>query len=507
MRSYKVFLNLISNLVMQLCAIIAGIIIPQMILKQYGSRINGFTSSINQFLGYFSLVEGGIGAASIVALYKPFADKDEKKIREIYHSTSSYLNKAGIFYMIFLMVLAIGYPVVIHSGLNTFLVRSLIVVIGFGKMIELIVLGRYRIILTADQNIGIYAFAQTIGYICTVQFAFLSVQFGLGIVEMQICIFMTYVLRTYILCKICKNKYRHIINIHKGQKISKIVIPQQSAALVHQIASMVAYNTDMIVLTFVVSLLEVSIYSVYSVLFNGIQSILTAFQNVITPAFGDMLSRNEEENLENAFSSYEFLYYFMTTTVTIGVILLIEPFIMLYSNGISDCKYWDAKIAAFFIVIFILNNFRLPGSILISAAGHLKQTQYFFILEAVLNLVISVILVKPLGITGCLIGTFFSGGVRLFFVLLYPYFKIHKFSLKIMLKRGVYNVVMIVAAWLGRTMLDGRVSNWFQFFCYGITIVIIVVTFQVIVAFFMDKREFKILVEKIRLILKRGRVL
>jgi len=505
MRSYKVFLNLISNLVMQLCAILAGIIIPQMILRQYGSQINGFTSSINQFLGYFSLVEGGIGAASIVALYKPFTDKDEKEIQKIYHSTSSYLNKAGIFYMIFLIVLAVSYPVMIQSGLDVILVRSLIIVIGLGKMTELIALGRYRIILTASQNIGIYAFAQTIGYISTVLFAFLSIQFGLGIVAMQIYMCLAYILKACILRMVCKNKYGNIICVQKEQRRSKIVIPQQSAALVHQIASMVAYNTDMIVLTFAASLLEVSIYSVYSILFNGIQSILTAFQNVITPAFGDMLSGDEEDNLGRAFSSYEFLYYFMATTVTIGVILFIQPFIMLYSDGVSDCEYWDVKVAAFFIVIFILNNFRLPGSVLINAAGHLKQTQCFFILEAALNLVISVILVKPLGIIGCLAGTLFSGGFRLFFVLLYPYFKILKFSLKEMLKRALYNIVMIVTAWSGRTALDGRINNWFQFFCYGTVTMIIVVIFQLIVVFYIDKGELKMVVERIKFVLKRGK--
>lgn len=504
MRSYKIFLNLISNFFMQLCAILAGVIVPQLILKQYGSEVNGFTSSINQFLGYFSLVEGGIGAASIIALYKPFADKDDGMIRKIFYSTSSYLDKAGVYFFAFLVLLAVGYPIFIGSGLDGLLLRELIMVIGLGKLIELIVLGRYRILLTAGQNIGIYAFAQTLGHVCTILVALLSVRLGVSIVGMQACIFLTSILKAYVLRGICRKMYGTITHKPANKNTDKIVISQQSAALVHQVASMVAYNTDMIVLTFATNLLEVSVYSVYATLFNGLQSILAVLQNVLTPAFGDMISRGERESLEKAYSLYEFAYYLITSTIAVGVILFVQPFIMLYTDGVSDYEYWDVGIAGFFIVIFLLNNFRLPGSALINAAGHLRQTQWFFIFEAVLNLIISIILVKPLGIVGCLIGTLFSGICRLLFVLLYPYYKIHRFSIKTLIKRGAYNSVLVLLAWLARGMLENKIQSWYRFFGYGIVVALVVVALQIVVAYLFDRKEIELAVRQVKLILGRG---
>lgn len=502
MRSHKIFINLVSNFFMQICAIFAGIVIPQIILKNFGSEINGFTSSINQFLGYFSLVEGGIGAASILALYKPFAENDKEKIKNIYYSTSVYLNKAGIIYLFLLVFLVILYPNIVSSGISDFLIVSITMIIGFGKMLELSVLGRYRIILTAGQNIGVYAAIQILGYIFTILAALISAKLQLGIVVMQVIIGLVCILKIILLNTICKKMYGSIIcnKVQKGAK--RLTIPQQTSALVHQLASMVSYNTDVIVLTFAATLTEVSIYSVYTLIFNGLQSLLAAFQNVIAPAFGDIISRNEEETLEEVFSIYEFLYYLMTSLIAIGVVLMIKPFIKLYTKGVVDVQYWDSNIAVFFLIIFILNNFRLPGSVLINAAGHLKQTQNFFIFEAAANLVISIVLVKPLGILGCLIGTLFSGVCRLFFVIIYPYFKIYKFSMKTFIKRIGYNCLMIGIAYKFSDIFEEKIYNWLDFFKYGILVVLIIMLIQIIFIWILDRKDLNNILHKMKNMVK-----
>ena len=52
------FINSISSLLLQMVTIISGFIIPRLILKTFGSEVNGLVSSLNQFLGYITLLEG-----------------------------------------------------------------------------------------------------------------------------------------------------------------------------------------------------------------------------------------------------------------------------------------------------------------------------------------------------------------------------------------------------------------------------------------------------------------
>ena len=53
-------LNIISTFVLQATTMLAGFIVPKLILDVFGSDVNGLVSSITQFLSYIALVEGGI---------------------------------------------------------------------------------------------------------------------------------------------------------------------------------------------------------------------------------------------------------------------------------------------------------------------------------------------------------------------------------------------------------------------------------------------------------------
>ena len=52
--------------------------------------------------------------------------------------------------------------------------------------------------------------------------------------------------------------------------------------------------------------------------------------------------------------------------------------------------------AVLFMLIGFANNIRIPCLTMINAAGHFKETQWRAILEAVINITVSLLLIKPL---------------------------------------------------------------------------------------------------------------
>ena len=78
-RGKKLFLNTGSSLIFQVTTIICGFILPRLILKAFGSEVNGLVNSITQFLGIISFLELGVGSVIQSSLYKPLADKDENQ--------------------------------------------------------------------------------------------------------------------------------------------------------------------------------------------------------------------------------------------------------------------------------------------------------------------------------------------------------------------------------------------------------------------------------------------
>ena len=90
MRSKKAIKNLISSIILQLVTFICGLIVPRLILTNFGSDVNGLINSITQFLAYISLLESGFGPVVKSILYKPIANKDKKQIESILKASEKF---------------------------------------------------------------------------------------------------------------------------------------------------------------------------------------------------------------------------------------------------------------------------------------------------------------------------------------------------------------------------------------------------------------------------------
>lgn len=91
MRERKLAKNTISSLIFQVITIVSGFILPRLILKQYGSSVNGLVNSIAQFLSIISFLELGVGAVVQSTLYKPLAENDNVQVSKILASAEKFL--------------------------------------------------------------------------------------------------------------------------------------------------------------------------------------------------------------------------------------------------------------------------------------------------------------------------------------------------------------------------------------------------------------------------------
>jgi O-antigen/teichoic acid export membrane protein len=89
--------NIAANLGPQIVTAICGFILPPLIIRTFGSETNGMVFSIGQFVAYLSVVEAGIGGASIAALYKPLAENNATERNGILAATRHFYNRSGFF--------------------------------------------------------------------------------------------------------------------------------------------------------------------------------------------------------------------------------------------------------------------------------------------------------------------------------------------------------------------------------------------------------------------------
>ena len=150
----------------------------------------------------------------------------------------------------------------------------------------------------------------------------------------------------------------------------------------------------------------------YYLVVAGIRKIIEAFSSGIDASWGDMIAKNEYKNLNEKFDLYEVLYFIVCTIVFASAIVLIVPFVSVYTRDINDANYIRYTFGYLIVISEFIWAIRLPYSSIILAAGHFKETRIGAWIEAISNIVISIVLVFKFGIIGVTIGTIVAMIIR-----------------------------------------------------------------------------------------------
>lgn len=145
---------------------------------------------------------------------------------------------------------------------------------------------------------------------------------------------------------------------------------------------------------------------------KGIKALISAFSSGLDASFGDMISKKEDDNLRNKFEIYEIIYLMICTVLFACTVVLIVPFVKIYTKNINDANYVRPLFGILLVISECIWAIRLPYLTLTYAAGHFKETRNGAWLECILNLIISVFLVKKLGLVGVTIGTIIAMTIR-----------------------------------------------------------------------------------------------
>ena len=408
MRSRKAIYNIISNLILQFVVVVYGFIVPKIIISKFGSNVNGLISSITQFLAYITLLESGFGPVVKATLYKPIAEKDNKTIKSILKTTEKFFRTIALIFIIYIIVLIVAYPMIVNNEFDKLYTISLILIISISTFAEYFFGMTYKLYLQADQRTYVISIIQIVTYILSTIFIVVLAKINCSIQIIKLVSGLIFVLRPLLQNYYVKKKYN--INLKDVQE--KYELKQKWDGLAQHIASVIHSNTDITILTIFCSLTEVSVYSVYYLVVSGIKKIIQAFSSGIDSSWGDMIAKNEHDNLNKKFNLYEILYFSICTIVFSCAIVLIVPFVEVYTKGIKDADYVRYAFGHLIVISEYIWAIRLPYSSITLAAGHFKETRKGAWVEAIVNIVISIILVSKFGIIGVTIGTIVAMIIR-----------------------------------------------------------------------------------------------
>lgn len=503
MRTKKFLYNSIASAILQALTLLGGLILPRLYITTYGSEVNGLVSSIVQFVSYFSYVEAGLGVTLIYALFKPLAEKDIKQINSIISLAKNSYIKASVIYLILVIWLSIFYPFIINSESSDIItVILLVLVIGVFGALDFYTMAKYKVLLIADQREYVLSIVSIFAFIVNFALTVFMIKLNAYIVLVRTLPLVSFVLRSISLYFYVKYKYPFI---RYDQPSGTIYLKHRWDALILQLSVSLNLSAPVVIISIFCSLKMVSVYSVYSMVFAGLIGIISIFSAGVSASFGNLVANKEFELLKKVHSQFEFSIYAITAFLYSCAFILINSFIRIYTQGVTDINYVSPVFEVLFVIWGILHNVRIPYTALVNAAGLYKETRKVNILQVVLLVFLSVILVQFFEITGVLIALIISAlyrGIDLILVINRLVFKVlpNKAFLRI-IRMFIVVIISYLPFWFWIKITASALCDWL---IWAIVVSSWCCVITLLVNYLLDRSIFVDTIQRLKVFIPKG---
>lgn len=480
----NVFWGMLGHLV----NIISGLIVPRILLKAFGSETYGLTTSIVQFLNYVALLEGGVSSVIMASLYRPLKEKDVNKISGIVNATFQFTRQICFCYFAYMICVAVVYPIVVQTIYSNKYVFFLTIVLGSNLFVEYCFSMTYRLLINADRNVFFVSIVNIITKVINTICIIIAVRIFNDIIYVKIFGVIAY----------CIQPIWFSLYVKKHYCLDKTVPPDTEAlnqrwdGFGQNLAYFIHTNTDVIILTIFSTLSSISIYSIYLMIANILKALVVTFVSSIEPSLGNVLARDNLEESNRIFDFYEFVISAVSTILFSCGLILSIPFIRIYTAGIKDANYIQPVFCLIILLAELVYCLRAPYVSVVYAAGRFRQTVKYSYTEAIINIVISLILVQKLGLVGVAIGTLVSMIVRMLGYIHYLGQDILYRSKFKMVRRCFWSwLCILVAIFISRFSVYIECDSYFAWILVGLLTFTVVTTVVGVISWFFFNEEIK----------------
>ena len=194
-------------------------------------------------------------------------------------------------------------------------------------------------------------------------------------------------------------KYKPIFEVidNLEKEVRGEIIKDTRACMYHKIGTTVLNGTDNAVLTKMVNLKATGIYSNYSIILTSLQMILNQLQNSFLASVGNAKVTTDKEEYYSTYLNLFFAGLWLDCIITTCLYAVIDSFIMVW---IGKNFVLDKFTSCILCVQFFLTTSRSVNGTFIYASGMFVKDKIRPLIEACINLIISIVLAKYIGIVG-----------------------------------------------------------------------------------------------------------
>ncbi len=404
-RTKKTMVNTAFSIASQLLAVVLSFALRTAFIRILGAQYTGVSSVFATILTMLSLSELGFGTAVATALYKPLRENDQESIRQLmdfykkaYRLVALFVFSAGMLCIPFLGYLIHDVPD-IKENITVIYVLYIIRTAASYLMIYKTTL------LRADQKLYVVKkyemFCETIRYLVEIAVLIICHEYLLYLVIEVVSI----IVQNYIVTKKAEKEYPYAFQKPKEKLSKEMVISllkDVKGLSVFKLSGTIGNSIDTMLISGYINTSTVAVVGNYTLIKSHINKILLQFFSAVIPSIGNLATENNAEKQESVFNRLFYVSFLIVNFCSVSMYVLFKPFITVWIGSEYVLGNEIAFIIAFDFFLYILlqaiASFR-------TANGLFVKGQYRPLFTAILNVILSILLIRRYGIFGTIAAT------------------------------------------------------------------------------------------------------
>lgn len=401
-RTFNSVRNISIGVVNQFVITVLSFVIRTIFINTLGVEYLGVNGLFYNILNIFSLAELGIGNAIVYALYKPISENNEQKIAALVRYYKKLYNCVAVFVAVAGMALIPFLPLLVKTEkpINHI---TLFYVLYLTNSVFSYLCAYKAAIINADQKmyiVKVYSFVFSV--IQTVLQAIILIflrNFICYIAAQIICTLLSNIF----ISKKANNLYPYIkSNVILDNQERKDIFKNIKSLFLYKLGGVILNNTDNILISVMIGTVWVGYYSNYNVIIYALLAFIGIIFTSVNASVGNLNATSDALNKYRVFNILNFLAFWIAGFASVCLFVLLKDFITLWLGK----EYVFGSLTEFAVILnFYIVGIIQPVWVYRESTGFFNQTKYVFMCTAALNIILSVILGRIIGIGGVLLAT------------------------------------------------------------------------------------------------------
>lgn len=401
-RTQKTMRNSITGLAEQVITVILSIVGRKVFLQYIGVELLGLNSTFASILSTLSLAELGFQKVIVFHLYGALAKGDQKQVNSIVNVYKVVYRCIGCFFIV-ASLCCIPFLQVFLSDIEAtpnvrlyFLLQALAGACTY-------FLAYKRNILYADQQSYVSTLIDTVINTAATLIGIAVVLFTHSYLLYLIVSLVKIYLSNLLVHIACTKRYPYLHSERVDWKLVKSIASNLKDVVLERLAGYIYGATDNLIISAFISTVQVGYLGNYTMIFIRIKNILGSLSGPLIPALGNKVAMEQHGSQQmDTFRLLEQVYFWLAGMTLVPTYVLIDSFVGMFFGERFVLSGTILILLCIDLYIHINQDSCLS---FLTANGLFRKQRNISIGGAIINIVVSLLLMKPFGVAGILAGT------------------------------------------------------------------------------------------------------